>query len=154
VIMYNCTYPSNELFYEYGSGLGNGTEVFKSESSGLCIDLSSGWNAGSVLVQKACSNDDPWQAWSINMSLRTARSTMAHVTVSPPVLPNVRKIRELGQHPAVKQDKRPGDQNGRRVLYVQRRLRTSLAELRPLIRPRSSRDRFRRSLRCRPGRSW
>jgi hypothetical protein len=66
VIMYNCTYPSNELFYEVGSGLGNATGVFRSVSSGLCIDLSGGFNAGSILEQKACSSDDPWQSWFIN----------------------------------------------------------------------------------------
>jgi ricin-type beta-trefoil lectin protein len=66
VIMYDCTYPPNELFNIFPSHVDNGTYVLESVSSGLCVDLSNGWNAGSILVQKACVNDDPWQSWSLS----------------------------------------------------------------------------------------
>jgi hypothetical protein len=68
VILYNCTYTPNELFNTYASQVGNATGVIQSGSSGLCIDLSNGWHAGSILVQKTCVSDDPWQSWFINSS--------------------------------------------------------------------------------------
>jgi hypothetical protein len=63
VILYQCVASDNELFSFGIPGIPGGNS-FVSSSSGFCIDLSNGWNAGSILVQKNCLRNDPWQAWS------------------------------------------------------------------------------------------
>jgi hypothetical protein len=62
-ILYPCTYPSNELFYEDDAGTGDGGIQIQSASSGLCLDLSNGYNRGSILEQKACKFTDIYQSW-------------------------------------------------------------------------------------------
>jgi hypothetical protein len=64
-ILYPCTYPSNELFYVAPSGTDDGSTQIESASSGLCLDLSNGYNRGSILEQKACKDADIYQSWFI-----------------------------------------------------------------------------------------
>lgn len=64
IITYACNpITANTLFQFFTSNLNNGSDYIVSVSSGLCIDLSNGFKAGSILVQKPCSNADPWQSW-------------------------------------------------------------------------------------------
>jgi Ricin-type beta-trefoil lectin domain len=68
VILWPCTFPSNEMFYVGRSGLNDNSFDLISVSSGLCVDLSAGWHTGSILVQKTCIQGDPWQAWFLATS--------------------------------------------------------------------------------------
>jgi hypothetical protein len=65
VILYPCDPPTNNEEFNVGAGVGDAPDTVQLQavSSGLCIDLAHGWNDGSVLEQKACLNNDPWQAW-------------------------------------------------------------------------------------------
>jgi hypothetical protein len=57
------TNPTTTLWFVLISGLKDDSFSFKNASSGDCIDLSHGYRAGSILVQKACKNADKYQAW-------------------------------------------------------------------------------------------
>jgi Ricin-type beta-trefoil lectin domain-like len=64
IILWPCTYSSNELFLPVATGLGDdsiGLETYG--SGGLCIDLTNGYNKGSILEQKACKFEDIYQFW-------------------------------------------------------------------------------------------
>jgi hypothetical protein len=64
-ILYPCTYPSNELFNVISANTGDGGVQIQSASSLLCLDLSNGYNRGSILEQKDCSYGDIYQSWHV-----------------------------------------------------------------------------------------
>jgi hypothetical protein len=66
IILYPCVSTSNEKFT---LGFFNGQTQLQSVSSGLCIDLTNGFNLNSQLVQKTCqSRADIFQEWTFAMS--------------------------------------------------------------------------------------
>jgi Ricin-type beta-trefoil lectin domain len=67
IILWPCTYSSNELFSIVNNGLNDNSVALETYggNGGLCIDLTNGYNRGSILEQKACKWQDIYQAWFV-----------------------------------------------------------------------------------------
>jgi hypothetical protein len=64
IILWPCTYSSNELFLPVANGLDDDSTSYETYGSGgLCIDLDNGYNRGSILEQKECKWQDIYQSW-------------------------------------------------------------------------------------------